>query len=139
MLHSLSVSYLCFRHLVHAIFSLSLSLPPTHICGSKSILLLFLFFCASGYSTQVSLDNHQGMWRKVTIDDTVPVDADGNILLPRSSLAGELWPLLLAKALCCLVAPCYEDRLDLPEFGEANLLHFLTSWMPETVSLDPDK
>ena len=81
----------------------------------------------------------QGTWRKITIDDTVPVDADGNILLPRSSLAGELWPLLLAKALSRLLVPCYEVRLDLPECGEANILHFLTGWMPEVVNLDTDK
>ena len=41
----------------------------------------------------------QGCWRKVIIDDTLPFDDDGHLLLPATRLEHELWPMLLAKAL----------------------------------------
>jgi len=41
----------------------------------------------------------QGCWRKVIIDDLMPFDNDGNLLLPATSMPHELWPMLLTKAL----------------------------------------
>ena len=41
----------------------------------------------------------QGCWRKVTVDDAIPFDDEDNMLLPASTTEGELWPMLLAKAL----------------------------------------
>jgi hypothetical protein len=79
----------------------------------------------------------QGAWRKVTIDDVVPVDAEGRLLLPTSAVPGELWPMLVAKAVCRVLEPYYEVRLDLPEFGQASVLQLLTGWLPETRALDP--
>eukprot|EP00048_Salpingoeca_helianthica_P022337 m.17700 g.17700 ORF g.17700 m.17700 type:complete len:1745 (+) comp7186_c0_seq1:583-5817(+) len=76
-----------------------------------------------------------GAWRRVTVDDNMPVDEDGRFLLPRSTLH-ELWPLLVAKAVCRVLEPYYEVRLDLPEFGQASVLQLLTGWLPETRALD---
>ncbi len=61
------------------------------------------------------------------------------MLLPQSSLAGELWPVLLAKAVCILLESSYQLRMDLPEFGDASIAHLLTGWMPEIINLDPEK
>lgn len=41
-----------------------------------------------------------GSWRKITIDDRLPVDAQGNCLFLQTNNVSELWPLLLMKALC---------------------------------------
>ena len=35
----------------------------------------------------------------MTVDDTMPFDEEDNMLLPASATEGELWPMLLAKAL----------------------------------------
>jgi hypothetical protein len=77
----------------------------------------------------------QGAWRRIAVDDTIPVDEEGRFLFPRSSLP-ELWPLLVAKAVCRVLEPYYEVRLDLPEFGQASVLQLLTGWLPETRALD---
>eukprot|EP00047_Mylnosiga_fluctuans_P023531 m.139588 g.139588 ORF g.139588 m.139588 type:complete len:1518 (-) comp9618_c0_seq1:4821-9374(-) len=79
-----------------------------------------------------------GMWRKVTIDDLVPVDSDGRPLLPRTSIAGEIWAFLVAKAVCTLLSATgsYSAGIDQSEFGAASLIQILTGWMPETVPLE---
>ena len=41
----------------------------------------------------------QGAWRKITVDDFMPFDEKGNILLPTTKRENELWPMLLSKAL----------------------------------------
>ena len=46
----------------------------------------------------------QGSWRKVVIDDLMPFDEEGNLLLPATSLHHELWPMLLTKALLKVAA-----------------------------------
>ena len=40
-----------------------------------------------------------GNWRKITVDDSIPLDAKGRPLLVRSALQHELWPLILSKAI----------------------------------------
>jgi hypothetical protein len=40
-----------------------------------------------------------GAWRKIAIDDRIPVDINGKPLLLSSSFQNELWPLILSKAL----------------------------------------
>ena len=47
-----------------------------------------------------------GAWRRVAISDSVPVDAEGALLLAQSSDPLELWPSLLAKAVYSAVAAC---------------------------------
>lgn len=46
--------------------------------------------------------------------------------------------MLLAKAICKVLAPYYQVRLDMPEFGEANILHMLTGWLPDVYNLDAE-
>ena len=45
-----------------------------------------------------------GMWRKIIIDDLIPVDEDGQVLLPQTSIYGEIWPMLLTKALLKIIS-----------------------------------
>ncbi|RLN89780.1 hypothetical protein BBJ28_00005731 [Nothophytophthora sp. Chile5] len=40
-----------------------------------------------------------GRWRRIDIDDKLPLDNDGNIIYLASSMRNELWPTLLVKAL----------------------------------------
>jgi hypothetical protein len=42
---------------------------------------------------------YMGTWRKVVIDDLIPVDDENRPLLPQTGIQGEMWPMLLAKAL----------------------------------------
>lgn len=74
----------------------------------------------------------QGAWRLVVVDDRIPFDAHGRALLPLSSHPNELWPLLLAKALCKLGAP-YATSLS----QDAAVLWRLTGWLPEQVPIAP--
>ncbi|KAF4031328.1 Calpain family cysteine protease [Phytophthora infestans] len=41
-----------------------------------------------------------GRWRRVDVDDKLPIDADGNVIYLSSSVKSEIWPCLLVKALC---------------------------------------
>ena len=45
-----------------------------------------------------------GTFRKVTVDDTMPFDEEGNLLLPATARTHELWPMLLTKALLKVAA-----------------------------------
>ena len=40
-----------------------------------------------------------GKWRKVLVDDTIPLTASDSIAIAHSTEAFELWPLLLSKAI----------------------------------------
>ena len=40
-----------------------------------------------------------GAWRAITIDDRMPVDANGYLVIANSTTSREIWPSLLAKAL----------------------------------------
>jgi len=80
-----------------------------------------------------------GGWRKVTIDDLVPVDADGKYLLPRSGLDDELWPAIISKAVCKVACLTYEREGGRPEFGDASILQMLTGWQTETSVITPDE
>lgn len=40
-----------------------------------------------------------GKWRRIDIDDKLPVDEEGNIVYLTSSMRSEIWPALLTKAL----------------------------------------
>ena len=47
-----------------------------------------------------------GQWRRVFVDDSVPVTADGRPAVACSQDQLELWPLLLAKALYAVYSAC---------------------------------
>ncbi|XP_069788343.1 androglobin isoform X3 [Narcine bancroftii] len=75
-----------------------------------------------------------GCWRKITLDDTMPFDKQGNLLLPASTCQEELWPMLLSKALIKLA------NIDMittgrKELGDFTVLHSLTGWRPEIIPL----
>ncbi|XP_022081747.1 androglobin-like [Acanthaster planci] len=76
-----------------------------------------------------------GCWRKVTIDDTIPFDDNGNMLLPATTLQHELWPMLLSKALIKVISLDYAAGSSSCEFGDVSVIHALTGWLPETIPL----
>lgn len=47
-----------------------------------------------------------GKWRRVYVDDAVPVTIDGKSALACSADPLELWPLLLAKAIYAVYSAC---------------------------------
>ncbi|XP_067900614.1 androglobin [Heterodontus francisci] len=75
-----------------------------------------------------------GCWRKITLDDTMPFDKNGNLLLPSTTCHGELWPVLLSKALLKL-ANIDMNMTGRKELGEFIVLHALTGWHPEVIPL----
>ena len=46
----------------------------------------------------------KGAWRKIIVDDLMPFDMNGKLLLPATTCDYELWPLLLTKALIKIAA-----------------------------------
>ncbi|XP_048456882.1 androglobin [Rhincodon typus] len=54
-----------------------------------------------------------GCWRKITVDDTMPFDKNDKLLLPSSTCLGELWPMLLSKALIKLASIEYVKAISL--------------------------
>ncbi|XP_043552789.1 androglobin [Chiloscyllium plagiosum] len=75
-----------------------------------------------------------GCWRKITVDDTMPFDKNDKLLLPSSTCLGELWPMLLSKALIKL-ASIDMSNTGKKELGEFTVLHALTGWHPEIIPL----
>jgi len=76
-----------------------------------------------------------GCWRKITVDDFIPCDENGNILLPRTAKENELWPLLLSKALVKVASLDYFGGNSFSEMGDTNMVHCLTGWLPEPIPL----
>ena len=72
-----------------------------------------------------------GAWRRVTVDDRLPLAANNVPLLLGSKDPLELWPLLLAKAL-------YKLHGGAAVGGGADArLHALTGWLPERDGTGP--
>lgn len=71
----------------HAIYPQDASGTPIYNPGGKYSVKLFVF----------------GKWRRVDIDDKLPVDAEGNIMYLTSTMKSEIWPALLTKALLKVV------------------------------------
>lgn len=76
-----------------------------------------------------------GTWRKVTVDDWMPFDEDGKLMLPASPNEHELWPMLLSKALIKVASLDYAGGYNACEFGDFTVVHALTGWMPEIIPL----
>uniref|UniRef100_A0A7N5JLJ1 Androglobin n=1 Tax=Ailuropoda melanoleuca TaxID=9646 RepID=A0A7N5JLJ1_AILME len=77
-----------------------------------------------------------GCWRKITIDDFLPFDEFNNLLLPATTYEFELWPMLLCKAIIKL-ANVDIHIAERRELGEFTVIHALTGWLPEVISLHP--
>ncbi|KAL4095416.1 hypothetical protein PRIC1_008790 [Phytophthora ramorum] len=67
----------------HAIYPQDSTGHPVYNPGGKYSVKLFVF----------------GRWRRVDVDDKLPLDVDGNIVYLSSSMKNEIWPSLLVKAL----------------------------------------
>lgn len=70
-----------------------------------------------------------GSYRKVLIDDFVPVRKDGRILCAHTKTRREMWVTLLEKAFIKLMGGSYFVQGSNPG---ADLFH-LTGWIPETI------
>ncbi|KAJ3017440.1 hypothetical protein HKX48_003542 [Thoreauomyces humboldtii] len=93
---------------------------PTYNLSGKYIIKLFWL----------------GAWRKVTVDDRIPIDAEGKPLLIASPVAHEIWSLLLTKALLKVVASSYKDVDSACESGDFDVFHTLKGWLPEKLIVD---
>lgn len=101
--------------------------------------------CKSGKGAHMPLYNphgkyivrlyFMGSWRKITVDDSLPFDNNGKLLLPSTTRQHELWPLLLTKGLIKIAALDYRNRRESNEFNDFNVLHHLTGWHPEIVPI----
>ena len=80
--------------------------------------------------------HHMGEERLVEIDDKMPCDAKGHIMLPHSEHPFEIWPTLLTKAILKLYSYQwrYKDNSE-SEVGDASIVHSLTGLLPEKVDL----
>ena len=86
----------------------------------------------------------------------IPVDDKGDILLPQTTIQGELWPILLTKALLKIISLEYlylslkikilknftqifllsfNPSDSASEFNDANVITCLTGWLPEPLPL----
>ncbi|KAL7750650.1 hypothetical protein RI367_003992 [Sorochytrium milnesiophthora] len=74
-----------------------------------------------------------GNWRRVVVDDRVPVDSAGKPLILSHPSHLEIWPLILTKALMKLACMSYTEDGDDSSWGDFCPLHALTGWLPETV------
>ena len=77
-----------------------------------------------------------GAWRKVIVDDYIPVDEQNQPLLPVCEEANELWPLILTKAVMKVVSLDYGGGVGSSEMGDAGfVLHVLTGYTPHVIYL----
>jgi hypothetical protein len=79
-----------------------------------------------------------GAWRKITVDDRIPVDGDGKPLLVVSPLLHEIWPLILCKALMKIASASYRED-GFCELGDFDVLSALRGWVPERLAINPHK
>ncbi|KAK1117457.1 hypothetical protein K0M31_016661 [Melipona bicolor] len=57
-----------------------------------------------------------GAWRRILVDDMIPVNKKKTPLLPRTGNDFELWPMLLAKALLKLCSLTWTDYYEIVDF-----------------------
>lgn len=79
-----------------------------------------------------------GAYRKITVDDRIPVDNQNRPLLVCSPCSTELWPLLVCKALVKLAAQSYRNY-EGSELGDFDVLHALRGFIPERFMIDSEK
>ena len=76
-----------------------------------------------------------GAWRKIVIDDRVPVDASGKPLLVSSPFPLEIWPLLVCKALLKVASFSYKEHEGACDTGDFDILCTLRGWIPEKLPI----
>jgi hypothetical protein len=110
--------------------------PVVNPAGRYCVRLFWLvWLCLVLFTPFFEAHFFKGDWRRIYVDDLFPVDSEQRLLLPVSSISGELWPLIMSKALCKVLAASYELRSDLSELGDTSVLHALTGWLPEATPL----
>lgn len=57
-----------------------------------------------------------GSWRRVVVDDMVPIDADGRLLLPMTTNPSVMWPFLLAKGLLKIASLTWSIEQETVDF-----------------------
>eukprot|EP00053_Salpingoeca_punica_P017151 m.164194 g.164194 ORF g.164194 m.164194 type:complete len:791 (-) comp17129_c0_seq1:337-2709(-) len=67
-----------------------------------------------------------GAWRKVVVDDTLPVDATGNLLCSFSDDRDEFWVSIIEKAYLKVMG-----GYDFPGSNSGVDLHSMSGWIPE--------
>ncbi|XP_025156991.1 androglobin-like [Harpegnathos saltator] len=73
-----------------------------------------------------------GCWRRIAVDDIIPIDQNGTSLLPRTSNNTELWPMLLAKALLKIASLTWTERREIVDFHPISCL---TGWTCLTLNI----
>ncbi|CAF0778069.1 unnamed protein product [Brachionus calyciflorus] len=76
-----------------------------------------------------------GAWRKIVVDDLIPIDEKGDLLLPTTAIQGEIWPILLTKALLKIISLDFNPSDSATEFNDVNVISCLTGWLPEPLPL----
>ena len=71
-----------------------------------------------------------GAWRRVLVDDSVPVDSENRPLLP-ATVNPELWPMLLYKALLTVAGSCTSAVFS----AHPSVIHWLTGLVPQEIPL----
>nr|CAD7447976.1 unnamed protein product [Timema bartmani] len=71
-----------------------------------------------------------GTWRRITVDDYIPVDQNNRILLPTCDKTYEIWPLILTKALLKIASLVWEHGNYETDF---NVVTCLTGWMDHVI------
>lgn len=78
-----------------------------------------------------------GKPRKIVIDDLVPCNKAGEILLPITENSEEIWPAILTKALLKLFSYKFKSILyPAQEIGDLHIIYALTGYLPEQVNFD---
>ncbi|XP_071557569.1 androglobin [Temnothorax nylanderi] len=73
-----------------------------------------------------------GCWRRILVDDMIPVDKNGRPLLPCMSNNYELWPMLLAKALLKIASLSWTRHHEIVDFHPVACL---TGWTCLTMNV----
>lgn len=63
-----------------------------------------------------------GAWRRILVDDMIPVNEEKVPLLPRTTNNFELWPMLLSKALLKLCSLTWTDYYEIVDFHPVTCL-----------------
>ncbi|KAJ1564608.1 hypothetical protein HK096_007125, partial [Nowakowskiella sp. JEL0078] len=73
-----------------------------------------------------------GSWKKVVVDDKIPVDVNGKPLI--IGLGNEIWTMILCKAIMKVLAYSYRDSDGL-EVDGFDFFNLMTNWVPEKLKI----